>query len=401
MFYIIASWLILQLADIMLALMGAPGWIFRFAFALLLICFPLALLFAWIFEVTPDGIKRGQEVDLQTSITHLTGKKINRVTLILLVTAILVLLMGSLFTGPIPDEVPQHIIAHEHDAPSKTVLTGFDLQGHRGARGLMPENTIPAFLHALEIGVTTLELDVAINADGHVVVSHEPWMSARICTHPDGRDISEEEERSLNIYTMDDEQVSAYDCGSLGHPDYGSQRAMRVSKPLLSDVFQAVAFHESESGQDPVFYNIEIKSRPEGDGIFHPGVKEFANILYQEVSGHGVLERTTIQSFDTRALEAVHEIDMDVATALLVDNDEGLQSNLNRLSFTPDIYSPYFELLDEAQISSAHAQNIRVIPWTVNHADTMQKLLDWDVDGLITDYPDLAVEVLTVTQQDQ
>ena len=92
---------------------------------------------------------------------------------------------------------------------------------------------------------------------------------------------------------------------------------------------------------------------------------------------------------------------MDVATALLVDNDEGLQSNLNRLSFTPDIYSPYFELLDEAQISSAHAQNIRVIPWTVNHADTMQKLLDWDVDGLITDYPDLAVEVLTVTQQDQ
>ena len=270
-----------------------------------------------------------------------------------------------------------------------------DLQGHRGARGLMPENSIPAFQRALDLGVTTLEMDAVINAEGHVVLSHEPWISAKICTHPNGRNVTEDEEKSLRIYAMSDEEVAGFDCGSRGHPDFPHQQAMPVSKPLLIDVLQAVATHSSASGRTPVRFNVEIKSSPEGDRVFHPEVREYAKILYKVLKEYDILERTTVQSFDPRALEAMHSIDPQVSTAWLISNLHEFKENLAQLSFVPDIYSPDYELVDEELIRATHTRNIQVIPWTVNDADTMRKLLDWGVDGLITDYPDLAVEVLS------
>jgi glycerophosphoryl diester phosphodiesterase len=274
----------------------------------------------------------------------------------------------------------------------------FDLQGHRGARGLLPENTIPAFLHALDLGVTTLEMDTVINAEGHVVVSHEHWMSARTCSHPDGRHVSEHEQHNLLIYRMSDFDVAGFDCGSRGHPDFPRQRPMPVAKPLLRDVFVAVAAyaeaHPCHAGSGAVRYNIEIKSLPGYDGILHPPVAEFANLLYRLLKEFGVLARTTIQSFDVRALEAVHQLDPDISTSLIVDNKDGLQRNLGRLSFTPGIYSPFHGLVDQHQVDTAHAQNIKVIPWTVNEETGMRKLISMGVDGLITDYPDIGVRVL-------
>jgi glycerophosphoryl diester phosphodiesterase len=277
-------------------------------------------------------------------------------------------------------------------------LAGFDLQGHRGARGLLPENSIPAFLHALDLGVSTLEMDTAINAEGHVVVSHEPWMSATICSHPDGTRVSPDEQRNLRIFDMSDQALAAFDCGSRGHPDFPLQKPMPVSKPMLRDVFIAVARHtETDGGGNrckPVRFNIEIKSKPQNDGVFHPGVGEFASILYALVREFGLVGRTTIQSFDTRALEAVHAIDAGISTSLIVDDPDGLQNNLARLSFKPDIYSPDYGLLDQQQIDAAHARHIRVIPWTVNDEKTMRELIAMGVDGLITDYPDLGMDVL-------
>ncbi|HEY5774785.1 MAG TPA: glycerophosphodiester phosphodiesterase family protein [Xanthomonadales bacterium] len=275
-------------------------------------------------------------------------------------------------------------------------LTGFDLQGHRGARGLLPENSIPAFLHALDLGVTTLEMDTVINAEGHVVVSHEPWMSAKICSHPDGAKVSLAEERNLRIFGMNDQELATFDCGSRGHPDFPLQRPMPVAKPLLREVFLAVAAHAEtdRTRKDPVRYNIEIKSTPQYDDIFHPGVFEFASLLYGLVNEFGLVGQTTIQSFDTRALEAVHAIDAEISTSLIVDNPDGLKSNLGRLGFSPSVYSPFYGLLDQQQIDAAHAKNIRVIPWTVNDGKTMKELIEMGVDGLITDYPNLGMEVL-------
>lgn len=274
-----------------------------------------------------------------------------------------------------------------------------DLQGHRGARGLLPENTIPAFLHALDLGVTTLEMDTVINAEGHVVVSHEPWMSARICSRPDGRPVSADEEKNLRIYAMTDQQVAGFDCGKRGHPDFPRQRPTPVTKPLLRDVFIAVASHRERgghaSGSEPVRFNIEIKSLPGYEGLFHPDVVVFANALYSLVNEFGLVAQTTIQSFDLRALEAVHQIDPTISTSLIVDNHDGLQRNLGRLSFTPDIYSPFHELLDQQQIDVAHAKNIKVIPWTINDETTMRKLIGMGIDGFITDYPDIGRQVLS------
>jgi len=213
--------------------------------------------------------------------------------------------------------------------------------------------------------------------------------------HRDGRNVTEDEEKRLRIYAMSDEQVASFDCGSRGHPDFPRQLAIPVSKPLLGDVLQAVATHSSASARAPVRFNIEIKSRPEGDRVFHPEVGKYANILYKVLKEYDIIERTTVQSFDPRALEAMHSIDPQVSMALLISNPHGIRENLAQLSFVPDIYSPDYKLVDEELIRAAHARNIQVIPWTVNDADTMRKLLAWSVDGLITDYPDIAVEVLS------
>ena len=344
----------------------------------------MVIAFSWVCEITPEGLKRGQEVDVEASISARTGQKISRITQILLALAILTMIAGQL--------IPE----------AKAEQADIDLQGHRGARGLLPENSIPAFLHALDLGVTTLEMDVAINAQGHLIVSHEPWMSAKICSHSNGIKVLEEEEKSLRIYAMSDAKVASFDCGRRGHPDFPDQKAMPVSKPLLSDVFTAVALHGEDTDRNTrfgqVLFNIEIKSRPEGDRIFHPEVREFASALYSVVKEHRIIEQTTIQSFDPRALEAMHKIDPQISIALLVDNQDGLQQNLSRISFTPQIYSPNYELLDQAQIDAAHAQYIKVIPWTVNDRETMRKLVKMGVDGLITDYPGLGIELLTEIQ---
>jgi glycerophosphoryl diester phosphodiesterase len=150
-----------------------------------------------------------------------------------------------------------------------------------------------------------------------------------------------------------------------------------------------------------VSFNIEIKSLPEGDRIFHPEVMEFASALYDVVKQHQLVEQTTIQSFDTRALEAMHKIDPHISISLLVENQDGLQQNLSRLSFTPQIYSPDYQLLDQDQINTAHALDILVIPWTLNDAKPIRKLVEMGVDGIITDYPDLGARVLAEIQQGQ
>ena len=267
-------------------------------------------------------------------------------------------------------------------------LIGFDLQGHRGTRGLLPENTIPAFKRALEIGVTTLEMDVVLTSEGMVVVSHDPWFSSQICSHPDGSPITESEEKDLRLFDMTYEEVKKYDCGSRGHPKFPDQEAMVVFKPLLSDVIKTSETHTDSQGSPGVYYNIEIKSAPDRDGLYYKSVAEYARQLYAVLVDGGVLDRSFVQSFDPRALEMMHEIDPALPLGLLVNNDDGLITNLERLSFTPVVYSPHERLVDAALVDSIHERNIRIIPWTVNQTERMKELLSLGVDGIITDYPD-------------
>lgn len=167
----------------------------------------------------------------------------------------------------------------------------FDIQGHRGARGLMPENSIPAFLLALDLGVTTLEIDVAITKDKEVVVSHEPWMSAAICLDSSGNAYSEKQEKKLNIYQMTYSEIMSFDCGSKGNEDFPQQEKMKVSKPLLRDVFIDVENHIKSNASYEVDYNIEIKSSPDGDKKFHPSVEEYSELIYKLADEYIPLEK--------------------------------------------------------------------------------------------------------------
>jgi glycerophosphoryl diester phosphodiesterase len=269
----------------------------------------------------------------------------------------------------------------------------FDVQGHRGARGLRPENTIPAFLLALDSGVTTLELDVVITKDKQVVVSHEPWMSPSICLDPSGNTISEKTEKKYNIYQMNYADVKEFDCGSKGNEKFPEQQKMKTIKPLLSDVIIAVDVHTKNYTQYEVDYNIEIKSSPEGDGKFHPLVQEYSDIVYKLLDQYLPLERIVIQSFDPRVLKYWHNTYPEVRLALLVENLKSVEANLNELGFAPSIYSPYYKLLSKEKVDDLHRRKIRVIPWTVNEVSEMLSIKGMGADGFITDYPDRARKI--------
>lgn len=267
-----------------------------------------------------------------------------------------------------------------------------DIQGHRGARGYLPENTIPAFLLALESGVTTLEMDVVVTSDGKLVVSHEPWMSAETCSHPDGSPVTEGEQESLNLHKMTFAEISGFDCGKRGNARFPLQKPMAAKKPLLEEVINTVEAEVRKRGATPVFYNIETKSEPSGDSIYNPEPEQFAAILLNEINKGGIRERTIVQSFDVRTLVAMRKLDSGVKLALLVESGT-LPANLDSLGFKPEIYSPDFNLVTDILVRDAHEMGIKVIPWTVNDTLEMKRLIEMGVDGIITDYPDLGVKM--------
>lgn len=278
--------------------------------------------------------------------------------------------------------------------PSKRLSDSFDVQGHRGCRGLLPENSIPGFLEAVRLGVTTLEMDVVITADRRVVLSHEPFISHTICLDSTGREIDRAAEKDFNIFQMTYEEVLLFDCGSKLHSEFPDQQKMDVRKPLLEDAIREVEQFVERSGLPPVRYNIETKSSDLGDNIFHPEPEEFATLLLDVIKDGGIRNRTIIQSFDPRTLNAVNDLDTKVRTALLVSNQLGYRHNLSRLDFTPDIFSPNKIFITHGMIEFMHGEGIEVIPWTVNKANRMRELIDMGVDGIITDYPDILVKVV-------
>lgn len=265
----------------------------------------------------------------------------------------------------------------------------WDLQGHRGARGLSPENTIPSFLRALDYGVDTIELDLAVSSDGRLIVSHEPWMNPEICRDPAGNPI-EGDGRQFNIFRMTADSVAGFDCGSWGHPRFPHQTPEAVAKPVLDDAIAAIEAEAARRGLAPLRYNIETKIQPGWEGEFTPQPDAFARLVHEGVVRAGIRGRAILQSFDERTLIAMKTIDPDMPLALLVENPRGLADNLARLPFLPDIYSPYHLFVTAGLRDSTRNLGLELIPWTVNHTADMRRLLDLDVDGLITDYPDSA-----------
>lgn len=263
-----------------------------------------------------------------------------------------------------------------------------DLQGHRGARGLFPENSLLGFEKALEIPeVSTLELDLCVTADDQLIISHEPWINEQICTIND----TLKEGRHYSLYKMTYDSILQFDCGSKGHSDFPEQQLASISKPLLKELFAMI----DEKGLRWPNFNIEIKSRRKGDHEYHPGPKKFAalvvetlNELNEAYPKADVLNKVSIQSFDLRALREVRKTALPVKLSLITEKTANPAKEMDALGFPVDIYSPSYELVTPELISWCHFRQIAVIPWTVNELDEMQELVDMGVDGLISDYPD-------------
>jgi glycerophosphoryl diester phosphodiesterase len=268
----------------------------------------------------------------------------------------------------------------------------FDIQGHRGCRGLMPENTIPAMLKALDFGVTTLEMDVVITRDKKVIVSHEPWFEREITTRPDGSFVtSVADAMALNIYQMSYEEVARYDVGMKPHPRFPKQQKMKAIKPLLEDLIDSVESYGIKKNLKSIQYNIEIKSLPAGDNRFHPVPAEFTELVMAVLKEKKIENQVILQSFDIRPLQILHEKFSGIKISLLVeDSDENdFEGQLKKLGFIPAIYSPNQSLVDEELVKQCHEKGMKIIPWTVNDKKQIAKLRKMGVDGIITDYPDL------------
>jgi glycerophosphoryl diester phosphodiesterase len=237
-------------------------------------------------------------------------------------------------------------------------------------------------------------MDVVITGDSQVLVSHEPWMEHRICRTPQGDSITEQQAHGFNIYRMSVADAQAFDCGSTKHPDFPDQENSRQYKPTLREVVEAIDEKAMEDGTMGIGYNIEIKSDPALYDTYQPRPERFAELVLAELDSLGISAHTIIQSFDPAVLEAVHRIDENMPVALLVDNADGLDANLKRISFTPTHYSPAFELVDKDLVKELDARDIELLVWTVNDKGDIKRMLKLGVGGIITDYPDKVIALL-------
>lgn len=271
------------------------------------------------------------------------------------------------------------------------MLTEFDKQGHRGCRGLFPENTVPAMLNALGMGVTTLEMDVVITKDKKVVLSHEPFFNHEITTKPDGSYVTEKEERGLNIYQMNYGEVKMYDVGMKPHPRFPKQEKIKAIKPLLGDVIDSVKKDMMTRRRPFPFYNIETKCQPATDNIYHPAPEEFVELLMAVIKEKDIEDHVIIQSFDFRTLQYLHEKYPHIKTAMLIEeyDKRTMEEQIKTLGFTPAIYSPAYKLVSDKLLKRCRELKMKLIPWTVNEKSKIDELKNMGVDGIITDYPDL------------
>ncbi len=261
----------------------------------------------------------------------------------------------------------------------------FDWQGHRGARGEAPENSVQGMLLALQEGVKTLEMDVVISADSVVLLSHEPWFNPEICLGTNGKKRLNAE---TNLFRLSYADIAKIDCGSLKIDRFPAQEKYFAAKPRLLDVISEAEEASLMMNRPDPFYNVEIKSRPEWDSIYYPSIEFYADLVISTLRKANLGERLVIQSFDPRTLRYLNESYPEITLAYLTeDGNRSPAEQIKDLGFVPEIYSCDFSLLAESQVKRLRASGMKVIPWTVNEIADAQRLKEWGVDGIITDYP--------------
>ncbi len=266
-----------------------------------------------------------------------------------------------------------------------------EIQGHRGARGNLPENTLPAFEFAVKAGADVLELDLQVTRDLQLVVSHDPVINREICVKPDGSRIPPSQE--LRVIDLTWNELKQYDCGRLEHPRFPRQKRVPggAHMPSLDEVFQKIT-QKGAPGAQSVKFNIELKydaAHPE----WWPARDQYAKLVLERIQHWKHQNRVTLQSFDFEMVKLLRKLDPKMTLSYL--SETAGENRVERaLSCGAQILSPDFELLTEAEVRDAQARGLRVIPWTLNSAEQWDKAIRWRVDGIITDYPEDLVKHL-------
>ena len=260
---------------------------------------------------------------------------------------------------------------------SAGVAADLDNQGHRGCRGLRPENTIAAFTDALALAVTTLEFGVRATRDGVLVLHHDAYLDPMRCVNDDGSEVSRTPIKELRY-----EHLQAIDCGRVPDPHFPRQLPDPGARiPRLEQVLAL-----ARDASYPVRLNVEILSDKGGCPVRH-----CAETLVSMLDEHGLIGRAMVQSFDPQALLAVKAVDSRITRSIRVKS----RKRFHRLVRESDssVLSPDYRELRPEDIAHFHNRNIAVIPWTVNQPDDMRRLMIWGVDGMISDYPDDVIRV--------
>lgn len=266
----------------------------------------------------------------------------------------------------------------------------FYKEGHRGTRGLMPENTIPSMKKAIDDGANVIEVDIQISKDNQVTVAHDAYINPTFSLNADGTEIPESDARKYILYQMNYSEIRKFDVGSKIHKDFPQQKKMRTYIPLLGELIDSVEQHTAAKRLPGIIYNIEIKSSPEKDGVYQPEPATLIKLVMDVVNSKDIANRFYIQSFDVRQIQEVHKNYPHVVTGFLTGNkDKSLEENLEQIGFRPDIYSPQYKLATKELIDRCQGLGMKFVPWTVNTTEEMKALIELGVDGIITDYPNL------------
>lgn len=266
------------------------------------------------------------------------------------------------------------------------------IHGHRGARGIFPENTLQGFLYAANLEPDGIELDVVISKDKKVVVSHEPWMNPKTCTKPNLSKVSFLKRK--NLYRMNYDKIKQYDCGLRGNPDFSGQKKVAAYKPLLSEVIEQVEGAIKANKLKKPVYIIEIKSNWVTDNRLHPPPEEFVKLVLNELKPFGIENRILIQSFDMRPLNIIHKTNPDSMLGMLVRSPRFIRHRMKALTFTPQTCGTYYKLTSERWVKRIHTLGMKSLVWTVNEKSEILNSLKMGVDGIITDYPEKGLEVV-------
>ncbi len=292
----------------------------------------------------------------------------------------------------------------------------FDVQGHRGARGLAPENTLVGVARALDLGVTTLELDLGMTRDGEVILAHDPYVNPKLCLTPSGERLALE--RGPLLKHLDLRELQAFDCGSLNPDPEQFPEPPRVNVPgeRMPSLREVIALVR-QRGNESVRFNVEVKTRPGSDDTLP--VERFVEAVIAVLRDEKVIPRSNLQAFDWRVLQLSKQREPALETAALLWEVDpkwqagiaataqgGVLGMLQEADAFVDSFSPYWELLVPGERYAGHsvqayrAAGFRVVPWTVNEAEPMRRLIALGVDGIITDYPDRLLDVLREREAD-